>query len=525
MLPDSCHRSSVASASEQTSFFCTYDIRGIVDDAFDVATFARLGMAFADWLAMHSGSSKKTTHEPLRVVVGHDARVHSPRLYRAFMSGLRARHVDVVELGLVPTTLVYFSEVASTDVALRRLLEQHGISTPQAVHGSITITASHNPKAYNGLKFTAGGHSLSSEQIQKLRDVFLKIPKLSDGSDAIASAENLLKTSCETFDAKAAYLAWISATFGSADPARRQITLVVDSGNGAAGVIAPQVFRAAGFNVISLFEEPDGTFPNHHPDPCVAANLVDLQHAVLEHRGDLGVAFDGDGDRMGLVDDTGAVIQGDRTLMLLAKEILNRLPKTPKPVIVSEVKCSQHLFDAIEQLGGHAVMSPTGHAIMKITMANMDAVLGGELSGHIFYRREHWGFDDGIYATLRVLMLLLSTKAADQKASISGLLAEFPTSAISQERRVSLPKAHHQAALEQVASLAQSLADCVGLPVRSVQTLDGIRVNLAGGFWLVRGSNTEPCLTLRCEAPDATRLERLQTWLDQQVDRIIHAVS
>jgi phosphomannomutase/phosphoglucomutase len=467
-------------------------------------------MAFADWLSMQTGQTA------LRIVIGHDARLHSPQLYRAFIAGLSQRQVVAVELGLVPTTLVYFSEVASTDVDLSRLLAQQNITAPQVVHASVTITASHNPKEYNGLKFTVGGQSLSSEQIQELRHVFLETPEL---------LEPLAETNTiETFDAKAAYLAWTVATLGGSSPERKNIKLVVDSGNGAAGVIAPEVFRAVGFEVVSLYEEPDGHFPNHHPDPCVHANLSDLQKAVREHGADLGVAFDGDGDRMGLVDEAGTVIPGDRTMMLLAQEILQRLPKVPKPVIVSEVKCSQHLFDVIDRLGGQAVMSPTGHAIMKITMNEVNAVLGGELSGHIFYRHQHWGFDDGMHATLRVLMLLLSARTANAKINISDLLAQFPSSALSEERRVKLAKSHHANVLKTLLTQAHSLKDCVDLPVRSVETLDGIRVNLAGGFWLVRGSNTEPCLTLRCEAPDKATLTQLETWLNHQVDETITRV-
>ncbi|MEB3245835.1 MAG: phosphomannomutase/phosphoglucomutase [Vampirovibrionales bacterium] len=531
---------NAAHLAATTAMFCTYDIRAVVNETtFNRNTLKRLGLAFANWLK----AQPETTplERPLRVAIGYDARLQSPEFYEAFIQGLNCSGISAVKLGLVPTTLVYFAEVATTDADLKAQLLKASIETPDAVDASVTVTASHNPKEYNGLKFTFKGNSLSAAQILEIKHAYLEtpLPQATAGTSLESeftqysqfsqnSAETSDSVSNLDWDPRKAYTAWASHVFTTEPSA---LTLIVDSGNGAAGVIAPELFKAMGYNVVSLYETPDGNFPNHHPDPCAAENLKDLQAAVIKHQADLGIAFDGDGDRMGIVDNAGEIIPGDRLMMLLAQEILAR-PEVQqlaeKPAIVSEVKCSQHLFNAIDAMGGRAIMSPTGHAIMKHSMLDADAILGGELSGHIFYRLGHWGFDDGMYAALCLLRLLKDQKQQNPEMSVHRLLQAFPASALSQEHRVKLEKAKHAQAVNALKAIAQTAYDaqelCGGLLVLSLNTVDGIRANLAGGFWLVRASNTEPCLTLRCEAPDASSLKQLESWMLQTVHDLIRTL-
>jgi phosphomannomutase len=461
-----------------THFFGTYDIRAIVGERFHTATYERLGQAYALWL-------KRQGVVPC-VAVGHDVRLHGKPLYEALIQGLVQCGVSVVRLGMVPSPVAYFAEF-SEDPALPEL------------SGTLVVTASHNPAEYNGVKFTFQGASFTPEQLAEVKAVY---------ADAFQSELASLPGDIYTWDAIGAYLAWTRSQFPGFE---HRPKVVVDCGNGTAGLVIRAILEAANCDVIGLYEAPDGMFPNHHPDPCVHHNLVDLQASVLEHQADVGLAFDGDSDRLGVVDSQGRIVPGDMTLLLYAQALLAQGPAK----VVSEVKCSQHLFEQIAALGGQPIMSRTGHAFLKTRMREENAPLGGELSGHFFFRDRHFGFDDAFYAALRLIELLPA------KGGLARLVEQLPQSCLSEEIRIHLAKDRQPAVLAALTERAQQTATYAGLPVTSVNTTDGVRVNLAGGFWLVRRSNTEPCLTLRFEAPTPDALQTLITGVTESIDALI----
>lgn len=472
-----------------TDFFKTYDIRAIVDASFNAATYRDLGHAFVLWLKTQKSLS--TSNSPW-VAVGYDARLHSPELYSVLVESLLNAGVSVVKLGMVPSPLVYFVEhYQSCDSAL-----------PEIV-ASLVVTASHNPAEYNGVKFSYQGLSITRENLQEIRDCYLKV----SGSTPTA----IFKADAETqeYNVIDAYRKWCQTQFAAF---KTKPKVVIDCGNATAGVIAPAIFKDSGCDVVSLFEEPDGRFPNHHPDPCVHANLEALKKAVKREKADFGIAFDGDSDRLGVVDNEGNIIPGDMLLLLLAQEMIRecRQSNSELPIVVSEVKCSQHLFAEIEHMGATSIMSPTGHAFIKQRMRKENALLGGELSGHIFFLDKHWGFDDALYAALRLTQLIDHAKQKSPKAKLSGLMALLPKSYLSEEHRVHVEKIAQPMVLSNLLAYANEMDEFAGLPVIGVQTVDGIRVNLEGGFWLVRASNTEPCLTIRMEAPSQDSLDLLE---------------
>lgn len=492
--PASSSLSPIAGAD--STCFCTYDIRAIVNDTFNEATYTRLGQAFALWLQRRwqRGDVPAPTAQPW-IALGYDARVHSPQFSDVLTEALVKTGLNVLQVGMGPSPLVYFAEHYSQTEA----------SLP-TVNAAVVVTASHNPAPYNGAKFTCNGLSISADDLLEMKAIFEALTPEQLGQPVFGSTQGTV----QHWDPIPAYLAWSQAQFGTFKTAP---TVVLDSGNGTAGVVAPQLLRLLGCKVVSLFEEPDGTFPNHHPDPCQHKNLQPLMQAVIAEKADLGVAFDGDSDRLGVIDAKGRIITGDFILLLYALDLLKTSHDTP-PVVVSEVKCSQHLFDQINAHGGQAVMSPTGHAYIKNAMKQMDALLGGELSGHMFFRDKHWGFDDAIYAALRLVALLDEHRhTTDPTATLATLTEALPQSFLSEEGRVHLERDARETVLANLLTTVEGMSDFAGLPITSVATTDGIRLNLAGGFWLVRLSNTEPCLTLRAEATSPQQLAQVEAGL------------
>lgn len=492
-----------------TSFFATYDVRGIVNDQFGLPQYAGLAVAFARWLKTQLPAS---VTEPW-VAVGYDARIHSPQFCKIVVNQLLASGVSVLELGLVPSPLVYFAECYSQEQ-----------ETLPDVAASLVVTASHNPGEYNGLKFTCSGQSISSKQLKDIRDIYQSVMQT---SKFVALSKNPLNlppvylqaAQTRFWDVIAAYRLWCKAQFGEM---LTRPKVVIDCGNGAGGVLVPLLLEDAGCTVVSLFEEPDGHFPNHHPDPCAHDNLKHLIEATQLHQADLGVAFDGDADRLGVVDNKGRIIPGDMLLLLFAKDLLQKSWEKP-PAIVSEVKCSMHLFSEIEAAGGRAVMNPTGHAFIKERMLKEQAVLGGELSGHFFFRDRHWGFDDAPYAMMRLVQILEQAREASPGCQLEQLTNRLPKSFLSEEKRIYLDRALRDGALERLLTQVNQLSSFCGNPVRSVSTIDGIRVNFDKGFWLVRLSNTEPCFTLRVESSDAETLKIMEDELVLMLDEVIKA--
>ena len=441
--------------------FRQYDIRGVVDRDLTDEVVRDIGRALATELREAGGA---------RIVVGRDARTSSDRFFEALTSGLTEAGVSVVDIGRVPTPVCYFAANFYDDV-----------------HGLAMITGSHNPPDHNGFKVGIGKRTMSGEAIQTLR-ARIEARQFASGEDARV----------EQRDAIEPYLAYLEENLSFGE---RRFPVVVDAGNGMGGVTALPMLEAAGFETRGLYLEPDGTFPNHEADPTVPENLRDLQRAVLESEAELGVAYDGDADRIGVVAPTGRVVWGDELMVLYARDVLSRIPGA---AIVGEVKCSKRLYDEIERLGGRPIMWAAGHSLIKEKMAKEGAMLGGEMSGHIFFADRYYGFDDACYATGRLLEILSRT---DQ--TVDTLLADLPLTYSTPELRVECPESMKFAVVERV-------VEQLG-PKHDIVTVDGARVLYPDGWGLVRASNTQPLLVLRFEAETEERLEAIQSEIEAAV--------
>ena len=436
------------------SIFKAYDIRGIVPSTLDEAVARGLGRAFGT-VARAQG---QTT-----VAVGRDGRLSGPALSAALIAGLVDAGIAVIDVGLVTTPLLYFA--AST-------LCQSGIQ----------VTGSHNPKDYNGFKMVLGGRAIYGDDIQQLRQT------MQDESWQLQAGGSV-----RSVDVLAAYTQRITSDVKLARP----LKIVVDCGNGIAGASAPAIFRALGCEVVELFSEVDGNFPNHHPDPSKPENLRDLIAALQASDAELGLAFDGDGDRLGIVTKDGSNIFPDRQMMLFAQDVLSRVPGGH---ILFDVKCTQRLAPAIAAAGGVPVMYKTGHSLIKARMKELDSPLGGEMSGHIFFKERWFGFDDGTYAGCRLLEIL--SRSSDPSAVLNGL----PTSFSTPELNVACAEGEPHQLTAQLQALA---ADTFAAPAQ-ISTIDGLRVDWPDGFGLIRASNTTPVLVLRFEGQTPEALARIE---------------
>ncbi len=434
------------------SIFKAYDIRGIVPTTLDAEVAEALGRAF--------GSAARAAGERA-VAVGRDGRLSGPALADALIRGLVATGVEVIDIGAVTTPMLYFA--AST-------LATSGIQ----------VTGSHNPKDYNGFKMVLAGRAIYGDEIQALRKV------MEDGSAALADGGSVRKV-----DVLPAYVERIVGDI----KLQRPLKIVVDSGNGIAGASAPAIFRAIGCEVTELYSEVDGNFPNHHPDPSKPENLADLIRALQSGDAELGLAFDGDGDRLGIVTKDGQNIYPDRQMMLFAKDVLSRVPGG---TIVYDVKCSQRLAPAIEAAGGVPMIYKTGHSLIKAKMKEVDSPLGGEMSGHIFFKERWFGFDDGTYAGCRLLEILSASPNA------SAVLNALPTSFSTPEINVKCEEGEPHRLVEQLVKSAKFDAPA------KVSTIDGVRVDWPDGFGLIRASNTTPVLVLRFEGQTQDALHRIE---------------
>ena len=435
------------------SIFKAYDIRGVVPSTVNEPVAEALGRAFGS-IALAQGEQT--------VAVGRDGRLSGPALSAALIRGLVASGVDVVDIGMATTPMLYYA--AST-------LASSGIQ----------ITGSHNPKDYNGFKMVLAGRAIYGEDIQALRRSME-----AEGWAAPARAGQITQV-----DVLAAYRDRIVADIKLTRPMK----IVIDSGNGIAGASAPGIFRALGCEVTELFSEVDGTFPNHHPDPSKPENLKDLITALQSGDAELGLAFDGDGDRLGIVTRDGNNIYPDRQMMLFARDVLSR---APGGAIVFDVKCSQRLAPEIEAAGGVPMMYRTGHSLIKAKMKEVNSPLGGEMSGHIFFKERWYGFDDGTYAGARLLEIV--SRAPDAGA----LLNALPTSFSTPELNVACAEGEPHAVVDQLIELARFDAPA------KVSTIDGVRVDWPDGFGLIRASNTTPVLVLRFEGQTPEALQRIE---------------
>lgn len=434
------------------SIFRAYDIRGIVGQSLTESTVYEIGRAIGS-CALHRGDSC--------VAIGRDGRLSGPLLSTALCQGILSTGCDVVNLGVIPTPILYYA----TYVLKTR--------------SGVMLTGSHNPPEYNGLKIMIAGETLAEEGIQHLYQR-IKTNHLSQGKGQYSEVDIVER-----------YLADIIKDVHLARP----LKVVIDCGNGVAGKVAPSLFRRLGCEVVELFCEVDGHFPNHHPDPSQIENLEDLIKTVIDTKADIGLAFDGDGDRLGVVTNTGTIIWPDRQLMLFAKAVL---AERPGAQIIYDVKCTSHLEKIIRDAGGVPLMWKTGHSLVKAKLAETKAALAGEMSGHIFFNDRWFGFDDALYSGARLLEIL-----AAQHEDPEDVFNTIPNSVNTPEIKVYLSETEKFTVMQQLIGNAN-------FDNAELVTIDGLRVNFADGWGLVRPSNTTPCLVLRFEAETEIVLEKIK---------------
>ncbi len=440
------------------SIFKAYDIRGVVPSTLTEEVAYYLGHAFGTHAAAHGETV---------LAVGRDGRISGPALSQALIRGLVDVGMQVIDIGAATTPMLYFA--ASTLCA-----------------SGIQVTGSHNPKDYNGFKMVLGGRAIYGDEIQFLRTI-------------MQNETWVLKSggSVKQVDVTADYQARIVSDIRL----QRPMKIVVDCGNGIAGATAPSIFRAIGCEVIELFSEVDGNFPNHHPDPSKLDNLKDLLHALKNSDAEIGLAFDGDGDRLGIVTRGGNIIFPDRQMALFAQDVLSRVPSG---TIVFDVKCSQRLAPAIRQAGGEPLMFKTGHSLIKAKMKEINSPLGGEMSGHIFFKERWYGFDDGTYAGCRLLEIV--SKSTDASVVLNALPTSFSTPELNVACTEGEPHRVSSALLDLVAS--GNLPSSTFKP--EVCAIDGLRIDWIDGFGLIRASNTTPVLVLRFEGHTPEALSRIE---------------
>ncbi len=448
------------------AIFKAYDIRGIIDDTLTTDIAFKIGQAVGSEVIANGGDS---------IVIGRDGRLSGPMLAEVLSNGLRASGVNVIDIGLAPSPVVYYSSYSKN------------------ITSCIAITGSHNPPDYNGFKIVVDGVTLSAERIQGLKQRIL--------DNDFAKGEG-------TYVREQVIDEYIDRIVSDIKLERR-MKIVIDSGNGVAGATAPQVFKGIGCDVIDLFSDVDGTFPNHHPDPSQIENLQDLIAAVKDNDAELGLAFDGDGDRLGVVTKKGSIVWADRQMILFAQDVLSR---NPGAEIVYDVKCSRNLPSEIEAAGGKATMWRTGHSFIKAKLKESGAALAGEMSGHIFFKERWFGFDDGVYAGARLLEILSKLDQQPQQVFDS-----LPDSVNTPELRMDFDEGEHYIFMDKLKEVAQ-------FGNAKVSKIDGLRVDYDDGFGLIRPSNTTPILVLRFEADNQDAIARIQADFKaviRQIDKTI----
>ena len=492
-----------------TSAFGKNDIRGIFPKEVNSEVFLYAAMGYVKW-ALNQFKEKGVTKraDELCFCVCMDARLHSKELKDAVIKGVTLYGANVVDIGLAPTPMGYFSEFAKIP---EEVLKGHKIN------GALIITASHNPSEYNGLKMTFNKSSLSEADIKEVKAAAENVYELAkEGRLPITS-----KGFIEEFDLREIYAEKLLDGFSKCADG---LKIIVDSANATAGIVAPKIYREMGAEIIELYSEPDGNFPNHHPNPSDESTLDDIKKAVIENKADFGIAFDGDSDRIGLVDSEGKMVSGDKLLLIYALDLINSLkPRGEKPTVVSEVKCSQVLYDTINEAGGNAVMYKTGHGYIKSKMKETGALLAGEMSGHVFFKDRYYGFDDAIYAGLRLIDIVSKNKKENPDFRIQDLLKPFDKVFISNEVRFKCPNEFKQAVLDELNT--KVCDDLFDSKIKEIVTLDGLRIIFEDGFALIRKSNTEPVFTMRFEANTKEKCEKYESALVGIVDELTKQIS
>ena len=441
------------------SVFRAYDIRGIIGQELDEHSYYTIGLAISCYL-------QKLNRQ--QIYLARDGRLTSASLALALKNGLLESGIDVVDLGAVATPVMYYA------------------THTQGLDCGLMVTGSHNPADYNGIKMVLAGKTLTQEDIDILYELVTEGKKIKGQGKELA------------LDVIPDYTQRIISDI----KLRRRLKVVVDCGNGIAGPVIPQVLSKLGCDVVPLYCDVDGRFPNHHPDPTIEANLADLKKAIKTHNADIGLAFDGDADRLGLVTNMGKMIWPDRLMMFFVQELLGRLPGA---TIVFDVKCSSHLEKVISEKGGIAKMCPTGHSIVKGVMKKEQAALAGEMSGHLFFKDRWYGFDDALYSACRLLEILSSSElTVDEQFEL------IPDSVSTPELKINI-------ADEAKFNFMKNFSEQASFPGARILTIDGLRVEFEKGWGLLRASNTSPCLVARFEAIDQDNLLSIQQLFKRQI--------
>lgn len=445
-----------------SAVFRAYDIRGLVNIELNDNVFYSIGRAVA---------CRLKALNRVAVILARDGRLTSESFSSALAQGLLDSGIDVIDLGPVPTPVMYYATHVTE------------------IDSGLMVTGSHNPADYNGLKMVLAGTTIAQDSIQQLYELIQK-KSFIEGHGHY-----------RTMNILADYQQRICRDI----TLKRRLKIVVDCGNGIAGVVAPQLLRQMGCDVVELYCDVDGRFPNHHPDPTVESNLTDLKAMIVQHKADLGLAFDGDGDRLGVVTDQCELIWPDRLMMYYAPHVLKN---NTEGTIVFDVKCSNHLPVVIQQAGGQAKMCPTGHSLVKQVMKEANAVLAGEMSGHIFFKDRWFGFDDALYSACRLLEILCETKDTIHEAFLN-----VPNSVNTPEIKIPIYE-------EKKFELMQKFSECARFSDAILITIDGVRVEYPHGWGLLRASNTTPCLVARFEARDQDSLCKIQAEFKRQLQAV-----
>lgn len=453
----------------QPVIFREYDVRGVYDVDYNLKFAENLGRAFVAATVAKTGIKNPT------LTIGHDARLSSGPIVESLVKGITDSGANVLRIGLVTSPMTYFTTFAV-----------------DGVDGGIMVTGSHNPPEYNGFKISIGKSTIFGPEIKNLETIIVGNKYLTGkGTD-------------RKIDIFPQYIARYQKEFGT----MKDVPVVLDCGNGAAGIIARRLFEAVGLKPTILFEEPDGRFPNHHPDPTVEENLVDLKAEVLKRKALVGIGFDGDGDRIGVVDDTGRMIYGDELIALYARFVLK---DNPGQKIVGDVKCSDRLYDYIAKHGGVPIMWKTGHSLIKEKIKVEKAPFGGELSGHVFFADRNYGYDDAVYAGLRIVEIIAKTGK-----KISEILSDFPPAFNTPEIRIDTTE-------EKKVAIVETLKRAYEKPRTGVKLnlIDGIRISYPDGWALARASNTQPVLVLRFESSTQAGLDRIRNEIESIVNPLL----
>ncbi len=445
--------------------FREYDVRGVFGKDLTTEAAELIGKGFGTY-AKKSGVKK--------ITLGRDIRLSSDALHDSIIKGLSTAGMEIIDIGVCPTPILYFSI--------------HHLKAD----GGVMITGSHNPPEFNGFKLAIGKETIYGDKIQEVKKIIEK-GEFEKGKGSISK-----------YDAIPHYINYLEKNFDDGMPKNRRLKVVVDCGNGTAGIAAPAILKSLGCDVTALFCDLDGNFPNHHPDPTVPKNLELLIKKVKEIGADFGAAYDGDADRIGVVDEKGEIIWGDKLMIIFSRDILK---KKPGATFISEVKCSQTMYDDIAKNGGKAIMWKTGHSLIKAKMKETGALLAGEMSGHIFFADRYLGYDDAIYATCR-----LAEIAAESGKKVSELLADVPKTYSTPEIRVDCPD-------EKKFQIVETAKERFRKEYKIID-VDGVRILFDDGWGLIRASNTQPVLVMRFEANSEKRLKEIRDFVESELNRI-----